>query len=63
MDVWRGWPRVAPPSGEERPERTHQTGGVAFWAHVGGFLAGVILIWFFRDPVLVAQHRALARVV
>ena len=38
-------------------------GGVAFWAHVGGFLAGVILIWFFRDPVLVAQHRALARVV
>jgi membrane associated rhomboid family serine protease len=38
-------------------------GGVAFWAHVGGFLTGVILIWFFRDPVLVAQHRALARVV
>ena len=38
-------------------------GGVAFWAHVGGFLAGVILIWFFRDPALVAQHRALARVV
>jgi rhomboid family protein len=24
-------------------------GGVAFWAHVGGFLAGVPLIWLLRD--------------
>jgi membrane associated rhomboid family serine protease len=24
-------------------------GGVAFWAHVGGFLAGMTLIWVFRD--------------
>lgn len=24
--------------------------GVAWWAHVGGFLAGVILIWFFKQP-------------
>jgi membrane associated rhomboid family serine protease len=24
-------------------------GGVAFWAHVGGFLAGMALIWLFRD--------------
>jgi len=24
-------------------------GGVAFWAHVGGFVAGVALIWFLRD--------------
>src|SRR5690606_8236840 len=23
-------------------------GGVAFWAHVGGFVAGVILVWIFR---------------
>jgi membrane associated rhomboid family serine protease len=25
-----------------------QTGGVAFWAHIGGFVAGFILIRFFR---------------
>jgi membrane associated rhomboid family serine protease len=33
-----------------------QGGGVAFWAHVGGFLAGALLIFFFRDPRLVARH-------
>jgi membrane associated rhomboid family serine protease len=22
--------------------------GVAFWAHVGGFIAGVVLVWFFK---------------
>ncbi len=32
-------------------------GGVAFWAHVGGFLAGVILIPFFRDKKMVEAHR------
>jgi membrane associated rhomboid family serine protease len=36
-------------------------GGVAFWAHAGGFVAGAVLISMFRDPVLVARHRALAR--
>ena len=37
-----------------------QAGGVAFWAHVGGFLAGVVLLPWFRNPALVAQHRRLA---
>jgi membrane associated rhomboid family serine protease len=37
------------------------TGGVAFWAHVGGFVAGAGLIFLFRDPELVAEHRRLAR--
>lgn len=32
-------------------------GGVAFWAHIGGFLAGLALIPFFRDPGLYALHR------
>ena len=32
-------------------------GGVAFWAHVGGFLAGALLIPFFKDRALVARHR------
>jgi len=32
--------------------------GVAFWAHVGGFVAGVALVFAFRDPVRLAAHRA-----
>jgi membrane associated rhomboid family serine protease len=34
------------------------SGGTAFWAHVGGFVAGVLLVWVFRNPELVAEHRA-----
>jgi membrane associated rhomboid family serine protease len=33
-------------------------GGVAFWAHVGGFVAGAVLVLLFRDPQLVARHPA-----
>jgi membrane associated rhomboid family serine protease len=36
-------------------------GGVAFWAHVGGFVAGLLLINAFKDPELVRKHRALAQ--
>jgi membrane associated rhomboid family serine protease len=36
-------------------------GGVAFWAHVGGFLAGALLIQVFKDPELVRKHRAMAQ--
>jgi membrane associated rhomboid family serine protease len=32
-------------------------GGVAFWAHVGGFIAGVVLIKLFTRPDRVAEHR------
>jgi len=38
-------------------------GGVAFWAHVGGFVAGAALIALFKDPDLVSKHRALSRTV
>ncbi len=31
-------------------------GGVAFWAHVGGFAAGALLIALFRNPALVRRH-------
>jgi membrane associated rhomboid family serine protease len=31
-------------------------GGVAFWAHVGGFVAGMLLIKLFENPRLVAQR-------
>jgi membrane associated rhomboid family serine protease len=34
------------------------TGGVAYWAHVGGFATGVVLIWVFRRPERVTQMRA-----
>ncbi|MBM2811640.1 MAG: Rhomboid family protein, partial [Chloroflexi bacterium] len=27
---------------------TEQTGGVAFWAHIGGFVAGLLLAMIFR---------------
>jgi membrane associated rhomboid family serine protease len=33
-----------------------QTGGVAFWAHLGGFVAGVILIKVFERRDRVARH-------
>jgi membrane associated rhomboid family serine protease len=32
-------------------------GGVAFWAHVGGFVAGAGLVFLFRNRDLVARHR------
>jgi rhomboid family protein len=32
-------------------------GGVAFWAHVGGFLAGIVLIYVFRQREYVDAHR------
>ena len=31
-------------------------GGVAFWAHVGGFIAGALLILIFQNPKLVKRH-------
>ena len=31
-------------------------GGVAFWAHVGGFVAGAVLVFLFRDRSLLARH-------
>lgn len=33
-------------------------GGVAFWAHIGGFLAGVALVKLFARSEYVAAHRA-----
>jgi membrane associated rhomboid family serine protease len=33
-------------------------GGVAFWAHVGGFVAGLVLAKLFARPGRVVQHRS-----
>jgi membrane associated rhomboid family serine protease len=35
-----------------------ESGGVAFLAHTGGFVAGMLLIMVFRNRALVEQHRA-----
>jgi len=32
-------------------------GGVAFWAHVGGFVAGMVLVKLFANPEMVREHR------
>ena len=33
-------------------------GGVAFWAHVGGFVAGALLVKLFQNPEYVEAHRS-----
>ena len=35
-------------------------GGVAFWAHIGGFIAGLVLALLFTDRERLAVHRAAA---
>ena len=32
------------------------SGGVAFWAHIGGFAAGLILVHIFKDEELLLNH-------
>jgi membrane associated rhomboid family serine protease len=34
-----------------------ETGGVAFWAHVGGFVAGVVLVKLFAKPNHIVEHQ------
>jgi membrane associated rhomboid family serine protease len=34
------------------------SGGVAYFAHVGGFIAGLILVWIFRDKDAYEQQKA-----
>ena len=55
---WFGWQMITalPQLSPMRPE---VSGGVAVWAHVGGFLAGVILVKLFENPTLVAKRKAI----
>jgi rhomboid family protein len=39
------------------PALQGEGGGVAFWAHVGGFAAGIALLPLFRVPARVEAHR------
>jgi membrane associated rhomboid family serine protease len=41
------------------PALEAEGGGVAFWAHVGGFVAGLVLVFVFQNTRLVARHRRL----
>jgi membrane associated rhomboid family serine protease len=34
-------------------------GGVAVWAHIGGFVAGAVLVKAFENPRLVAARNAI----
>jgi membrane associated rhomboid family serine protease len=39
--------------------RTAETGGgVAYFAHIGGFVAGIALVWLFRDEDIQQRHIA-----
>ena len=53
---WFGWQVVAglPQLSSMRPD---VSGGVAVWAHIGGFVAGVLLIKLFENSALVARRR------
>jgi membrane associated rhomboid family serine protease len=50
------------------PDTAETGGGVAYFAHIGGFVAGAALVWLFRDPEIQqrqnevrAGHRAFER--
>ena len=55
LQVLTGLPQLMP----MRPEIS---GGVAVWAHVGGFVAGVVLIKLFEDRRLVAKRDAIREI-
>jgi membrane associated rhomboid family serine protease len=40
------------------PALARESGGVAFWAHAGGFLAGMLLVFLFRSPRLIELRLA-----
>jgi membrane associated rhomboid family serine protease len=45
---------------ELSPLRREISGGVAVWAHVGGFVAGMLLGRLFENPELVRRRRAVS---
>ena len=52
---WFGLQVLSAYVGTSRPEE----GGVAVWAHIGGFVAGMVLIKVFENPRLVRQRNAI----
>ncbi len=56
---WFGWQLISglPELTTVRPE---VSSGVAVWAHIGGFLTGLILVKLFENPNLVARRSVAA---
>ncbi len=52
---WIGW-QVLSGLPELTTMRPEVSSGVAFWAHVGGFVTGLLLVKFFENPGLVARR-------
>jgi membrane associated rhomboid family serine protease len=50
LQLLSGLPELLSPNPE-------MAGGVAFWAHVGGFVAGLILAKLFENPALAQRRR------
>jgi membrane associated rhomboid family serine protease len=50
VQLFGGLPDIVSPNPEI-------AGGVAFWAHVGGFVAGAALVKAFENPALVTRRR------
>lgn len=57
---WFAWQLIAalPSLSQVNPD---VSGGVAVWAHVGGFVTGMVLIKLFEKPALVAKREAAGR--
>ena len=54
---WLAW-QVVTGLPELMTVRPEVSSGVAVWAHVGGFIAGALLIRVFANPRMVAEHNA-----
>jgi membrane associated rhomboid family serine protease len=56
---WFGWQLIAglPELTSMRPE---VSSGVAVWAHIGGFIAGIVLVKLFENRSLVAAREIAA---
>ena len=39
------------------PSIGSNSGGIAFWAHIGGYISGLILVYFFKDDELLTNHK------
>jgi membrane associated rhomboid family serine protease len=46
---------------ELSPVRPDVSGGIAVWAHIGGFIAGMVLVKAFENRGLVAARNAIRR--
>jgi len=40
------------------PALARESGDVAFWAHAGGFVSGMVLVLLFRNPELIRRRLA-----